>query len=75
MFSNDGFLPSEVTNWHERKLNDNLITETKKTLICQVMLGRTGLGNISANCQMTNSIFSPPCVDDESVNEYVYVCM
>jgi hypothetical protein len=31
MFSDDGLLPPEVTNWHERKLNDNLINETKKT--------------------------------------------
>jgi len=30
LFSDDRFLPSEVTNWHGRKLNDNLITKTKK---------------------------------------------
>jgi len=46
-----------------------------RRLIRQVMLGRTGLGNISENCQVTNSTFNPTCVDDGPVNEYVYVCM
>ena len=46
-----------------------------RRLICQVTLGRTGLGNISENCQVTNATFNPTCVDDGHVNEYVYVCM
>jgi hypothetical protein len=59
-------------------VKENRITtlSTKlRRLICQVTLGRTGWGNIPADCQVTSSTFNPTCVDDGSVNEHVYVYM